>query len=123
MKNHKGAKMKIPYNQRTFDDLVLLRTDDMRSIAERMRIRISKLNENSSILDIINFSKEMEEDLKELKVNVEGIKQRFEMLDRLKRVLKQNPRNGVIESAIESVERNYAIKLIEIANEQIKKYD
>lgn len=123
MKNHKGAKMKIPYNQRTFDDLVLLRTDDMRSIAERMRIRISKLNENSSILDIINFSEEMEEDLKELKVNVEGIKQRFEMLDRLKRVLKQNPRNGVIESAIESVERNYAIKLIEIANEQIKKYD
>ncbi len=123
MKNHKGAKMKIPYNQRTFDDLVLLRTDDMRSIAERMRIRISKLNENSSILDIINFTKEMEEDLKELKVNVEGIKQRFEMLDRLKRVLKQNPRNGVIESAIESVERNYAIKLIEIANEQIKKYD
>ena len=115
--------MKIPYNQRTFDDLVLLRTDDMRSIAERMRIRISKLNENSSILDIINFTKEMEEDLKELKVNVEGIKQRFEMLDRLKRVLKQNPRNGVIESAIESVERNYAIKLIEIANEQIKKYD
>lgn len=123
MKNHKGAKMKIPYNQRTFDDLVLLRTDDMRSIAERMRIRISKLNENSSILDIINFTKEMEEDLKELKVNVEGIKQRFEMLDRLKRVLKQNPRNGVIESMIETIERNYAIKLIEIANEQIKKYD
>ena len=123
MKNHKGAKMKIPYNQRTFDDLVLLRTDDMRSIAERMRIRISKLNENSSILDIINFSEEMEEDLKELKVNVEGIKKSFEMRGELKRVLKQNPRNGVIESAIESVERNYAIKLIEIANEQIKKYD
>lgn len=123
MKNHKGAKMKIPYNQRTFDDLVLLRTDDMRSIAERMRIRISKLNENSSILDIINFSEEMEEDLKELKVNVEGIKKRFEMRGELKRVLKQNPRNGVIESMIETIERNYAIKLIEIANEQIKKYD
>ena len=41
----------------------------------------------------------------------------------LKRVLKQNPRNGVIESMIETIERNYAIKLIEIANEQIKKYD
>ena len=74
-------------------------------------------------LDIINFTKEMEEDLKELKVNVEGIKKRFEMRGELKRVLKQNPRNGVIESMIETIERNYAIKLIEIANEQIKKYD
>lgn len=122
MKNHKRTKKQIPHNQKTFDDFTLLRDDEMHSILESMKERIEKLSDNADISEINSFSRDMEEDLKKLKVNVAGVRERFGMLDALKIELKKNPGDAVISSAIDSIERSYALKLVELANKQIEKY-
>lgn len=122
MKNHKSTKKQIPHNQKTFDDFALLRDDEMHSILESMKERIEKLSDNADISEINSFSRDMEEDLKKLKVNVAGVRERFGMLDALKIELKKNPGDAVISSAIDSIERSYALKLVELANKQIEKY-
>lgn len=122
MKNHKSTKKQIPHNQKTFDDFALLRDDEMHSILESMKERIDKLSDNADISEINTFSRDMEEDLKKLKVNVAGVRERFGMLDALKIELKKNPGDAVISSAIDSIERSYALKLVELANKQIEKY-
>lgn len=122
MKNHKRTKKQIPHNQKTFDDFTLLRDDEMHSILESMKERIDKLSDDADISEINSFSRGMEEDLKKLKVNVAGVRERFGMLDALKTELKKNPGDAVISSAIDSIERSYALKLVELANKQIEKY-
>lgn len=122
MKNNRSTKKQIPHNQRTFDDFALLRNDEMGSILERMRERIDMLADDADISEINAFSRAMEKDLNKLKVNVAGVRERFGMLDMLKKQLEKNPGDPIIESAINSLERNYALKLVELANEQIEKY-
>ena len=122
MKKDKAAKRKIPRNQRTFDDFALLRNDEIAVILERMKEKIDKLNDDADIAEINAFSRSIEEDLKRLKINVAGVKERFGMLDMLKKQLDKNPDDPIIESAINSLERSYALRLVELANEQIEKY-
>ncbi|MCL4387805.1 hypothetical protein M1567_01480 [Candidatus Marsarchaeota archaeon] len=122
MKKDKAAKRKIPRNQRTFDDFALLRNDEIAVILERMKEKIDKLNDDADISEINAFSRSMERDLERLKINVAGVKERFGMLDMLKKQLDKNPDDPIIESAINSLERSYALRLVELANEQIEKY-
>ena len=122
MRNERRAKRQIPQNQRTFDDFTLLRNEEMHTILERMKERIEKLSDNADTSEINTFSREMEKDLEKLKVNVAGIRKRYEMLDMLKKELEKNPGDAIIESAINSMERSYALKLVGLANEQIEKY-
>jgi hypothetical protein len=122
VKKDKAAKRKIPRNQRTFDDFALLRNDEIAVILARMKEKIDKLNADADISEINAFSRSMERDLERLKINVAGVKERFGMLDMLKKQLDKNPDDPIIESAINSLERSYALRLVELANEQIEKY-
>ncbi|MEM0154673.1 MAG: hypothetical protein QW814_02455 [Methanothrix sp.] len=123
MKNNKKAKKRIPQNQRTFDDFVLLRNDEISNIIERMQKSINDLSENASITEINSFSRSLENDLKKLKINVAEVKkENFEMLDMLRKQLEKNHGDAIIESAINSLERSYARKLVELANKQIERY-
>lgn len=122
MKNYKAAKKKILRDQRTFDDFALFRNDEIAAILERMKEKIDKLNDDADIAEINAFSRSIEEDLKRLKINVAGVKEKFGMLDMLKKQLDKNPGDPIIESAINSLERSYALRLVELANEQIEKY-
>jgi len=98
MRNERRAKRQIPQNQRTFEDFTLLRNEEMHTILERMKERIEKLSDNADISEINAFSREMEKDLEKLKVNVAGIRKRYEMLDMLKKELEKNPGDAIIET-------------------------
>jgi len=122
MKNSKSGKRKISQNQKTFDDFALLRNDEMASILKRMKEKIENLKDNADIEEINAFSRSMEKELEKLKVNVAGVKEKYEMLDMLKKQLGKNHDDPIIESAINSLERSYALRLVELANKQIEKY-
>jgi hypothetical protein len=120
--SRKRKSVVISKNQKTFDDFSLLRVDEFKSTLDKISNEINSIKPEATIDEIRALSKELEKDLKKLRVNIPSLKKRYGILEMLQNQYTKNPNNAVISSAIEELERRYASKLVEIAIDQLSKY-